>query len=221
MNACLVHKGKKMKKLATVLLLATITLLPLAASSSWIGMQGFSSQTNKTTTYSNGPLTIKEESSATLGGITLAGSFYSGDSPFGVGLQLGKAKIQKATNGSSDEDVSDYPLTWRGGISGLYRLGLSDKVALEFGLGLLFDRMTRSANSGGSEVLFFLDSLSLSTAANLLVALSDNFSLVGGITALSNLHTVGTVQSGSFSYDREFKVSGYTLEGQVGVAFSL
>lgn len=88
-------------------------------------------------------------------------------------------------------------------------------------MGLLFERMTRSANSGSSEVLFTLDSLSLATTANLLVSLSDNLSLVGGITAISNLRTNGQVASGSFSYDRDFKVSGYTLQGQAGVAFNI
>lgn len=210
-----------MKKLILAFTLASIALLPLSASPSRVGVQGFSSHTNKTTTYTTGVVTYKEKSTADLGGINIAGSFYPGDSSFGIGAQFGAAKLYKATNGSSEEDVSDYPLTWRGGASALYHLGMSDKSALEFGMGLLFERMTRSANSGSSEVLFTLDSLSLATTANLLVSLSDNLSLVGGITAISNLRTNGQVASGSFSYDRDFKVSGYTLQGQAGVAFNI
>lgn len=131
-----------MKKLILAFTLASIALLPLSASPSRVGVQGFSSHTSKTTTYTTGVVTYKEKSTADLGGINIAGSFYPGDSSFGIGAQFGAAKLYKATNGSSEEDVSDYPLTWRGGASALYHLGMSDKSALEFGMGLLFERMT-------------------------------------------------------------------------------
>lgn len=207
-----------MKKILLALGLISIALFPLSASPSWMGIQGFSSQSNKTTTYSFAGVDTEEDSTATLGGLNIAGTLYPGDSPFGLGLQFGAAKMLKATNGSSDENVSDYPLTYNGAVSGVYRLGASDLIALEFGAGLLFERMTKAANSDSSEVIFTLDSLSLFTSANLLVNLSDTLSLVGGITALSNLNTNGKVTSGSFTYDSDFDVKGYTLQGQVGVA---
>ena len=210
-----------MKKPLLLISLLSIALISLSASSSWIGVQGFSSHGNKTTTYKLGSAEFKEESSTILSGVNITGSIYPGDSAFGLGLQIGTAKMVKATNGSSEEDVSDYPLTWNGGISGLYRLGAADSVALEFGIGLLSERMTKAANSSGSEVIFTLDSLGLITSANLLVALSDNLSLVGGITAVSNLHTKGKVTSGNLAYDKDFKTSGYALQGQVGVGFNL
>ena len=210
-----------MKKLLVTLSIVSVALFSLSASSSWIGVQGFSSQSNKTTTYSLLGVTSEEDSTATLGGMHIAGTLYTGESPFGLGLQFGAAKMLKATNGSSEEDVEDYPLTYNGAASGVYRLGVSDMIVMEFGAGLLFERMTRAANSDSSEVIFTLDSLSLFTSANLLVTLSDDLSLVGGITALSNLNTNGKVTSGSFTYEPDFDVRGYTLQGQVGVAFSL
>lgn len=214
----LIHKGRTMKKLLIALSLVSVALFPLSASPSWIGVQGFSSQSNRTTTYTLGSATYEEDSTATLGGMNIAGTIYPGDSPFGLGLQIGSAKMLKATNGNSDEDVSEYPLTYNTGVSGVYRLGTADSVALEFGLGLLFERMTKAANSDSSEVIFTLDSLSLLTSANLLVSLSDKLSLMGGLTALSNLNTNGKVTSGSFTYESDFDVKGYTLQGQVGVA---
>lgn len=212
-----------MKKLLIVLFgLLALTLLPLAASPSWLGLQGFSSQSKRTTTYSLLGTTYAEDSTATLGGANFVGTIYPSDSPFGLGLQLGAAKMVKATNGNSEEDVSDYPRTHNVGVSGVYRLGASEAITLEFGMGLLFERMTKAANSDSSnEVIFTLDSLSLLTSANILVALSDSFSLVGGLTALSNLSTKGKVASGNFIYNSDFNVTGYTLQGQVGVAFSL
>ncbi len=211
-----------MKKILLAFALVSTALFPLSAFPSWIGIQSFTSHSNKTTTYTAGPLTYKEGSTATLGGITVASSLYSGDSPIGLGLQFGVAKMLKATNGSSEEDVSDYPLTYNGAASGVYRVEPSQKIALEFGVGLLFERMTRAANSGGgSEVVFTLDSLSLLTSANLFVTLSDDLALLGGITALSNLNTNGKVTSGTFAYESDFDVRGYTLQGQIGVAFSL
>ncbi len=210
-----------MKKSLLIFSLLSITLFALPASPSWIGLMGFSSHGNKTTTYKLGGAEFEEKSTTTLSGMQITGSIYPGSSPFGIGLQLGSAKMLKATNGSSDEDVSDYPLTLSGSVSGLYRLGVSEKVVFEFGLGLQSEKMTKAANSGGSEVIFSLHSLGLLTSANLLIGLSDNFSLVGGITGLSNLKTNGRVTSGSFAYDKDFKVSGYALQGQIGVAFNL
>ncbi len=209
-----------MKKLLIVFSLVMAALFPLSASPSWIGVQGFSSQSNKTTTYTFGSTTYEEDSTANLRGINIVGTIYPGDSPFGLGLQIGSAKMLKATNGNSEEDVSDYPLTTNTGISGVYRLGATDSVALEFGLGLLFERMTKAANSDSSEVIFTLDSMSLLTSANLLVSLSDSLSLMGGITSFSNLNTNGKVTSGNFTYDSDFDVKGYTLQSQVGIAFS-
>jgi len=216
------YKGRTMKKILLVIGLVSVALFPLSSSPSWMGIQGFSSHSNKTTTYSVGSLSTEEKSTATLGGIHIAATIYPGDSSFGLGLQVGAAKMLKATNGSSDEDVEDYPLTYSGGVSGIYRLEASDAIGFEFGAGLLFERMTKAANSDSSnEVIFTLDSLSLLTSANLVMALSDNLFLVGGITALSNLNTNGKVSSGSFTYDSDFDVRGYTLQGQLGVAFNL
>lgn len=91
--------------------------LPLVASSIWIKAQAFSSHSNKTTTYSLGNVTLEEKSTATLAGLNAGLSLYPGDSSFGLGLQLGAGKMLSATNGSSDEDVSGYPLTWNSGVT--------------------------------------------------------------------------------------------------------
>lgn len=211
-----------MKKLLLILSVLSLALLPVSASTSWIGIQGFSSHSNKKTTYTLGSTHYTEDSTTTLGGTNIIGTLYPKDSSFGLGLQFGTAKMVKATNGNSKEDVSDYPLTFNTGVSGVYRVRASDTVALEFGVGLLFERMTKAANSDSSnEVIFSLDSASLLTSANILVALSDNFSLVGGITALSNLKTTGKVTSGNFIYRSDFAVTGYTLQTQIGVAFGI
>ena len=50
---------------------------------------------------------------------------------------------------------------------------------------------------------------------------STDTATLGCLTALSNLSTKGKVASGNFIYNADFDVTGYTLQGQLGVAFNL
>jgi len=210
-----------MKKILLFSLALSLCTLSLFASNSWFGIQAFGAQKDETTTYTILGIDITEDSTATLGGLMLSGTLYPReDSAVGIGYQFGVSKLLAATNGSTEEDVEDYPLTYRGAVTGQFGIGLSDMMSLELGAGLLYERLTKANNSDSDEILVEFNTLSVLGNVNVLVNLSDSLSLVGGVNLAIPLTTQGKITGGNLSYDTEFAVKGYTLLGQIGVALT-
>ena len=210
-----------MKKILLFSLALSLCTLSLFASKSWIGVQGYGSHINETTTYTILGVDISQESTATMGGLMLAGTLYPSEaSGFGIGYQLGASKMLAATNGTYEENVEDYPLTFRGGLTGQYGLELSDMMSLELGAGLLYERLTKAANSDSDAWLVEFNTLSVLGTVNMLFNLSESFAIVGGVNLSFPLTTQGKITGGDLSYDTDFEVKGYSLLGQVGVALT-
>lgn len=212
------YEGRTMKKLLIVLGLVSVALFPLSASPSWIGVQGIGSYKQETITSNVVGTTIDEEHTANLAGLQIAGTLYPGESPIGIGFQFGSVKTYADKRISSEMDVSEYPLTWNGGLTGKFRASLTEMLALEIGAGLSYARMAQTYDIAGSDVIATLNTLSLLTSADLVVHLGDKLALVGGVGASFPLNTQATFTSGSIEYERELDVKGYTISGQVGVA---
>lgn len=197
----------------TIILLVTGALF---ASPSWIGGQGIVSNQKNTTTVG----AIEQETSTNLAGLNIAGTIYPGDSPLGIGFQVGVAKIFKATNNDTEVEWSDYPATWNIGAMAKFKIGMSEMLALELGAGLMYERTTTDYDFGLYESTTNLDTLCMLTAADLLVHLSDSFALVGGIGVSIPLTTKGTYNDNlGISTEDTFDVKGYTVSGKLGVAF--
>ncbi len=205
---------KKSLILFTVILLVTGFLF---ASPSWIGVQGVGAYQQNTTTIGGS----EQKNTATLGGLNIAGTIYAGESPLGIGFQFGAAKTLNAQRDSTDLNVEDYPLTWNGGVMAKYRLGMSEMLALEFGAGLMYERIINTYDFGSYEAETNLNTLSMLTAADVVVHLSDSLALVGGIGVSFPLTTKGTYEDNiGTSLEDEFDVKGYTFNGKVGVGLS-
>lgn len=205
---------KKSLILFTSILLVTGFLF---ASASWIGVQGAGSYQQNTTTIGSSD----QENTATLGGMNIAGTIYPGESPLGIGFQLGASKTLDATRGSTDLNVDDYPLTYNGGVMAKYRAGMTEMLALEIGAGLVYERIINTYDILGYEAETTLNTLSILTAADLVVHLSDSLALIGGVGVTFPLTTKGTYEDNiGTSVEDEYDVKGYTVSGKIGVGLS-
>lgn len=194
----------------------------LFASQSWIGIQGTGSYKMESTTYTILGLETEEEHTTMLAGMNIAGTIYPGQSPIGIGIEVGFAKVMKATRGSSDVDVEDFPLTWKGGVTGEYYIPLTKMLALELGAGLSYERTIKIFDIGGSsDIETTLNILNALLSTNLVAQLSDSLAIVGGIQASFPLATQAKFELGSISYSESFNGKGFAINGKVGVAFSL
>ncbi|MDY0289079.1 MAG: hypothetical protein RBR15_09680 [Sphaerochaeta sp.] len=201
------------------LILSTIILLSagfLFASPSWIGVQGTGSYQQNTTTV----LGVEQENTTTLAGLNIAGTVYPGEAPVGIGFQFGASKIFKATNDSTELAWEDFPLTWNVAAMAKYRAGMTKLVALELGAGLMYERTSTTYDFGSYTSQTNLNTLSVLTAADLIVHLSESLSLVGGVGVSFPITTKGTYEDNiGISFEEEFDVKGFTFVGKVGVAF--
>lgn len=205
-----------MKKTLIACMIILLVSGALFASSSWIGGQGVVSYQKNTTTV----LGTEQENTTTLAGLNLAGTIYPGDMPLGIGFQVGASKIFKATNDSTELEWEDYPLTWNGGVMAKFRANMTEMIALELGAGLMYERTITTYDFGPYESNTTLNTLSMLTAADVVIHLSDSLALIGGVGLSFPLTTKGTYEDNlNISYEEEFDVKGYTLSGKVGVGF--
>lgn len=201
-----------------LILLATLLLVSgfLFASPSWMGVQALSSYQKNTTTV----LGVEQENTTTLAGLNFAGTIYPGESPVGIGFQAGASKIFKATNDSTVLEWEDYPLTWNIGAMAKFRLGMTEMLALELGAGLMYERTVTTYSYGLYNSETTLNTLSVLTAADLIIHLSDSLSLVGGFGVSFPMATNGTYEDNmNISVEDEYDVKGYTFSGKIGVGF--
>lgn len=205
---------KKSLILCTIILLVTGFLF---ASPSWIGVQGTGAYQQNTTTIGG----VEQENTATLGGMNIAGTIYPGESPLGIGFQFGASKTFNAKRGSTELNVDDYPLTYNGGVMAKFKASMSEMLALEFGAGLMYERTINTYDILGYEAVTTLNTLSVLTAADLVVHLSDSLALIGGVGVSFPLTTKGTYEDNiGTSVEDEYDVKGYTFSGKVGVGLS-
>lgn len=179
-------------------------------------VQGTVSYQQNTTTV----LTVEQENTTTLAGLNIAGTLYPGEAPVGIGFQVGASKIFKATNDSTELEWEDYPLTWNGAVMAKYRVGMTEMFALELGAGLQYERTSTTYDFGSYDSTTNLNTLSVLTAAGMIVHLSESLALVGGVGVSFPIVTKGTYEDNlGISTEDEFDVKGFTFVGKVGVAF--
>lgn len=211
-----------MKKTCIVIAITILASGILFASQSWIGLQGTGSYKQETTTYTFLSITAEEEHTAMLAGLNVAGTIYPGKAPIGVGFQVGFAKTINATRGGNNQDVADLPLTWNGGVTGKFGLAISEMLSLEIGAGLGFQSVTQIFDIGGSnDVEATLNTLNAIAVADVVLHLTETIAVVGKMGASLPLSTQATFTLGSTSYDHEFDVAGFAINGQIGIALSL
>jgi len=198
-------------------------MFSMFASKSWFGVEGFTTHSEENKTYTFLGVNSSEDSTVTLMGIAISGTIFPNqETPFGIGYQIGAGKIIAATNGSSEEDVSDYPLTFRGSLLFKYNVAFSKQFSMEFGAGGLYESMTREGFSEDTTVVTVeYNTLSFIANTNLLFHVSDSFALLGGVSIATPLSNKITLSSESLSYNDDIAVTGYTVLGQLGLAFSL
>jgi len=212
-----------MKKTLLLVLVLCFCTFSVFASKSWFGVEGFTAYSEETTTFTVLGIDFPEDSKATLMGITVSGTLFpSENSPFGLGYQIGAGKLVNATHGSSQDDVSDYPLTWKGSLSCQYSADFTKQLSMQLGVGALYESMTKGADNNNSEaVVIKYNTFSIIANADLLFHVSDSLAILGGVSVAIPLSSQATVTSGDFSIDSGIAVKGYTVLGQLGVAFFL
>jgi hypothetical protein len=211
-----------MKKPFTLSLLLLFFSFSLFAAQSWIGVQAF------TTTNRNNPalavwgVELEGESVADFSGANIAASIYPvKKSSFGFGFQIGASEMYSISSNTTEVDLSDYPLSWKGSLSAQYHTHIFGHLSMELGMGILAERMNKAVNSGDTEIRATLNSLSLLATTNLLLPLSDTFSLVGGVGASLPLCTQRKIGRADNTDKAIIDVEGITVHAQVGISLAL
>ncbi len=192
-----------------------ILALPLSASPSWLGVQrvGWQSYQEATATYMGESFTSSGPNDGV--GIIIAGSLYPEQQrPYGLGFQFGATK-------ELPSDSSETPLAWRGVITSQYGSNISESVTLEFGTGLLYERLTDAYTSGGSEKDITVKSFSFYSSLNLIITFAQYLSLIGGVSMAIPLYNSAEVTSGGITTKPDIYVTGYSFETQIGLALAL
>lgn len=199
-----------MRKLGLVAVILLFLSLPLFASSSWIGVQSVRWHSEQTATA-----TYEGESYTTSGsdegeGLIISGSLYL-ESDYGLGFQFGAMKASEP----------DPPLSWRGALTTLYGSNISDFFILEFGTGVLYERITDTYTRGGIDFQATVKSFSFYSTTSLVLYFGDYFSFVGGMAIALPLFAQAEITSGGGSIRPEMHIRGFTYEAQIGMAFNL
>lgn len=210
-----------MKKICILIIVVLLSVFSVSASASWVGVQGLLWNSDLTITTSIGGSSSTASGKAKGVGIILAGSFYpSTDSSLGLGYQLGATSTNKVTVGGVTTSPDD-PLTWRGGLTGQYRADLSPLLGIEIGAGLLFEHLKDSEVIPGTTVTMKANTFNLLTSANLLVSVTESFSLVGGVSFVLPISASYKMTGGGMSVEPDVDIEGHAFQAQLGVAFAL
>ena len=210
-----------MKKSLIAITIVLLVTGALFASSSWIGAQGTVATQKHTTTSTIFRFEFEQENTKNQAGLNIEGTIYPGDSSVGIGFQAGGSKIFKATNNDTEVTWSDYPPTMNIGALAKFKIGMSEMLALELGAGLMYERTTTTYDFGLFEARTDLNTLSVLTAADVVVHIGDSLALIGGVGVSFPLTTQGTYTDNfDTSIKEDFDVKGYTFSGKVGVGLS-
>jgi hypothetical protein len=213
--------GGFMKKICILIIVVLLSVFSVSASASWVGVQGLLWNSDSTITTSYGGSSSTASGKAKGVGIILAGAFYpSTDSSLGLGYQLGATSTNKVTVGGVTTSPDD-PLTWRGGLTGQYRADLSPLLGIEIGAGLLFEHLKDSEVISGTTVTMKANTFNLLTSANLLVSVTESFSLVGGVSFVLPISASYKMTGEGISVEPDVDIEGHAFQAQLGVAFAL
>lgn len=207
-----------MKKTSLLVIVLLLLVFSLSAGTNRIGAQVFAWSSDETMTIAGSSGSVLESGA----GIVIVGSYYpSTDSTFGLGYLVGAASTNEATMGGVTVDVSDEPTTWLAGITGQYSADLSALLGLEVGAGFQYEFQSDSTTSSGVTTSVSISTLSFLGTANLLVNLSDSFSLIGGLGLAIPLATTYEATTGGISISPDVEITGSTLQAKVGVSFRI
>lgn len=207
-----------MKKTGFLVLLSLVSTLSLFASPSWIGVHRIGWRSDQTATA-----THMGSSSTSSGieegiGLVISGSLYpDAEYPYGLGFQLGAVKT---TEGWSSTESHD-PLVVRGVITSLYGTDISESLFLEFGSGILYERLTDTYSDSGIETHITVKSFSFYSSSSLALRLVGSLSLVGGISIALPLFSTAEKTSGGITIKPDLHVTGYTFEALIGIAINI
>ena len=211
-----------MKKTSILTLLLLLFGYSLFAASSWIGVQAFTTTSRSNPALAIWGVDLEGESVATLAGANFSGSIYPVKrSPFGFGFQVGASEMHSISSRTAEIDLSEYPLAWRGSLSAQYHTQIFGHISMELGMGLLVERMNKAVRSGDTEIRATLNCLSFLSSINLLLPLSDAFSLIGGIGASLPIYTQRKISRGDNTDMANIDVEGITVHAQIGISLAL
>ena len=211
-----------MKKPCFLTFLLLFFSYSLFAASSWIGVQAFTTSSRNNPALAIWGVDLEGESVATFAGANISGSVYPvKGSPFGFGFQVGASEMYSISSSTTDTNLSEYPLAWRGSLSAQYRNQIFGYLSMELGMGLLGERMNKAVGSGDTEIRATLNSLSFLSSINLLLPLSDAFSLVGGIGASLPIYTQRKISRMDSTDKTNVDVEGITIHAQIGISLAL
>ena len=211
-----------MKKTYVLTLLLLLFSFSLFAASSWIGVQAFTTSSRNNPALAIWGADLEGESVATLAGANISGSVYPvKGSPFGFGFQVGASEMYGITSSTPSIDLSEYPLAWRASLSAQYHTQIFGYISMELGMGLLVERMNKAVGSGDTEIRATLNSLSFLSSINLLLPISDAFSLIGGIGASLPIYTQRKISRCDNTDKTNVDVEGITVHAQVGISLAL
>lgn len=211
-----------MKKAYLLSLVLLFVAYSVSAAQSWIGVEAFTATCRNNPSLAVWGVQVEGETSATSLGMNISGTIYPvKKSSFGFGFQIGASEIHEISGTSTEVDLSEYPLAWRGGLSGHYHTHVFGNLSMELGMGILAERMHKAVGSGNAEIRATLNSLSLLFTANLLLPLSDAFSIVGGIGSSLPLCTQRKISRGDNTDKANIDVEGITVQAQIGISLAL
>ncbi len=211
-----------MKKTYSLILTLLLITYSLSAAQSWIGVQAFASTSRNNPALSLWGVQLEGESRATFAGVTVSGTIFpTKKSSFGLGFLIGASEMHMIESNTTGSDLSDYPLAWRGSLSGIYHTTMFGSIAMELGMGIAAERMHKAVGSGNTEIRATLNALSFLCSANLLLPLSDSFSLVGGVGSSLPLYTQRKIARGDSTDKANIDVEGITVHAVVGISLAL
>lgn len=211
-----------MKKICLLSLVLLFAAYSISAAQSWIGFQTFTSTSRNNPALAVWGVQLEGETSVAFRGINIGGTIYPvKKSPFGLGFQVGASEIHSISSTTPNVDLSEYPLAWRGGLSGHYHTHLFGNLSMELGAGVLAERMHKAVGSGNAEIRATLNAISLLCTANVLLPLSETFSIVGGITSSLPLYTQRKISRGDNADKANIDVEGITVQAQIGISLAL
>lgn len=211
-----------MKKPFVVTLLLLLFSFSLFAAQSWIGVQALTSTSRNNPAFAVWGVELEGESIASFAGANISCSIYPiKRSSFGFGFQIGASEMHEISSTTPEVDLSDYPLAWRGSLSAHYHTHMFGPLSMELGMGVSAERMHKAVGSGNMEIRATINALSFLTTINLLLPLSDSFSLMGGVSASLPLYTQRKIARGEYTDKANIDVEGITVHAQIGISLAL
>ncbi|MDD5704167.1 MAG: hypothetical protein PHU23_19205 [Dehalococcoidales bacterium] len=204
-----------------LLILASVCLVPVYSASSHIGVDGGVSFSKETSTISFGGASVTGESTGISGQFILNGVTFFDKTNLGIGYMAGFGKAISGTLNGEDVDVSNYPLSWLVGLTGVYHISVNSELSAEIGAGLLYESSTDSEEiEEGTTVDVTVSTISIVLNGGLVYNLTENLAVsLRGIIS-TPMYTTWKFSSGGFSYEQEVRVVGIAGAPQIGIVYT-